>query len=340
MRILIVTQMVDSEDPTLGFFHGWIREFARSCTSVQVICLREGEHQLPQNVSVHTLGKERGATKLGYIISFYRFIWTLRHEYDVVFVHMNPEYVVLGGIPWRLMRKRVALWYVHKSVTWKLRVAEKLVHKILTANIESFRLRTRKLLVLGHGIPTDIFSENRLDVPGVSRICTLGRVSATKRIMEMADAVVHLVDSGLACTFTIVGGPVTEADKRYERELKDRYANNSEIVFAGPLPYTDLPAFLATQNLLLNASMTGSLDKAILDALAARVPVISSNEAVRDILEPHSLFIESPEAKSFEKAIRAYSTRQDTNEISKVLRSFVVEGHSLRHLVPAILKAY
>ena len=138
MKLLIVTQAVDTEDPALGFFCSWIEEFAKHAERVEVICLKEGKHTLSANVRVHSLGKPcsaeatQGAGKrLKYIFNFYRYIWQLRHDHDAVFVHMNPEYVVLSGLFWRLWGKRIGLWYTHKSVNLKLRVAAWLADVIL-----------------------------------------------------------------------------------------------------------------------------------------------------------------------------------------------------------------
>lgn len=118
-----MTQVVDLEHPVLGFFHRWIIEFAKHCEHVHVICLQEGKHDLPANVSVHSLGKEMGKGRLVYLYRFYRLIWSLRREYDKVFVHMNQIYVILGAPVWKLLGKRVGLWYVHKQVSVSLRLA-------------------------------------------------------------------------------------------------------------------------------------------------------------------------------------------------------------------------
>ena len=58
MKLLICTQKVDTNDDNLGFFHDWIKEFARHCEKVTVICLYKGEYGLPKNVIVKSLGKE------------------------------------------------------------------------------------------------------------------------------------------------------------------------------------------------------------------------------------------------------------------------------------------
>lgn len=62
MKLLIITQTVNTEDPVLGFFVRWIEEFAKHAETVEVICLKEGSHAfLPSNVRVYSLGKKRGA---------------------------------------------------------------------------------------------------------------------------------------------------------------------------------------------------------------------------------------------------------------------------------------
>src|SRR3989344_7232103 len=149
MRLLIVTQAVDVNDPILGFFHRWIEEFAKHCERVHVICLKEGAHHLPPNVTVHSLGKESGRSRLKYLLRFFRLVWSLRREYDAVFVHMTPEYVLLGGLLWRLWNKRVVLWYVHRQSTFALQLAAHLVHKIATSAKGSISVRSRKIAVVG-----------------------------------------------------------------------------------------------------------------------------------------------------------------------------------------------
>ena len=59
MKLLITTQTVNINDPVLGFFHRWLKEFAENCEQVTVICLQVGEYQLPPNVKVISLGKEK-----------------------------------------------------------------------------------------------------------------------------------------------------------------------------------------------------------------------------------------------------------------------------------------
>ena len=191
MKLLIITQKVDINDDVLGFFHRWIEEFAKHCEKITVICLEKGEYNLPENVKVLSLGKEAGASKIKYLWRFYKYIWQERKIYDSVFVHMNPVYVILGGLFWKAMGKKVTLWYTHKNVDWKLRLAEKLVNKILTASKESFKLKTGKLQIVGHGILVEMFKNpqsKNYNKGDKLKIISVGRITRIKNLDTLIKA--------------------------------------------------------------------------------------------------------------------------------------------------------
>src|SRR5438132_11490619 len=101
MRLLLTTQALDENDPSFSFAVGWVREFAKHYEHIDVVCLKEGAHTLPENVAVHSLGKERGTRwRISYALRFLILAWKLRNEYDAVFVHMNQDYVLIAGILW------------------------------------------------------------------------------------------------------------------------------------------------------------------------------------------------------------------------------------------------
>ena len=101
MKLLFITQVVDKEDAVLGFVHGWLIELACIFDHIHVICLEKGSVELPANITLHSLGKEEGVSRLEYLKRFYSLVFKLRPEYDGVFVHMNSEYVILAGPLWR-----------------------------------------------------------------------------------------------------------------------------------------------------------------------------------------------------------------------------------------------
>ena len=192
LNLLIITQKVDKNDPILGFFHRWIEEFAKHCAQVSVICLQEGEHTLPANVSVYSLGKEKHIGKLTQLIRLYSYILTHRKEYDAVFVHMNPEYLVLAGVFFRLLGKKVGLWYAHGAVSLYLRVGIFFSHIVFTSTDEGLRVYTKKKCVMGQGIDTNHFNKKEIQKDTILRLITVGRLSPSKNIETLLKACARL----------------------------------------------------------------------------------------------------------------------------------------------------
>ena len=268
MKLLICTQTVDSQDSHLGFFVRWVEEFAKHCEEVTVICLREGKHSLPSNVRVYEIGKEVSSTQKA--VRFISLAWELRGEYDTVFVHMNPEYAVIAGILWRLMNKRIALWYTHKSVNLKLRIATLFAHVVFTASKESFRLRTKKLRIMGHGIDTDFFTPDTSVTRG-NWLFSVGRLMPSKR-HDLAIRIAVRENKELH----IAGdGPEQESLEKLARELGAR------VRFLGALTQLQLRDEYRKASYLIHTSETGSLDKVVLEALACGLPVRTNDPALK-----------------------------------------------------------
>jgi glycosyltransferase involved in cell wall biosynthesis len=336
MKILIVTQTVDIHDPILGFFHSWIAEFSKHFEKVTVICLKKGDYTLPNNVRVFSLGKEKGRSKLSYIKNFYSYIWGMRKDYDKVFIHMNPIYVILGGCIWITLRKGMALWYTHKNVDLKLRLATLLTNRVYTASKESFKLRSKKVRVLGHGINTESMSFSE-KIPGeVFVISTIGRVSPTKNVHLLLEAfITTLKDADRSLRFEIVGEASLPHEKEYKKELEatiDRSGVRDLVIFKGAISNYKLGDYLATVDLTLNASLTGSLDKAVLESLACGVPALTSNPAFKEMLSPFGLFVPYDSAAFAVGLNRIIRSKIDPRQ----LRSIIEREHSLKSLISKI----
>jgi glycosyltransferase involved in cell wall biosynthesis len=272
MKLLIITQKVDINDDVLGFFHRWIEEFAKHCEKVTVICLQKGEYNLPGNAEVFSLGKEDKRSRAAYLFNFYSLIWKKRKEYDVVFVHMNPEYVVLGGLVWKLLKKKIALWYTHKSVTLRLRIAEKFADKIFTASKESFRLPSDKVEIVGHGIDIDFFMPDQ-NTPRGNHWLSVGRLTASKR---------H--DLAIRAAYE-AGVPLRIAGEGPERENLKKLADElgADVALLGPLTQVRLRDEYRRAAKLVHRSETGSLDKVVLEAAACGCPVDTTDPALAQL---------------------------------------------------------
>jgi len=352
MRLLIVTQAVDKEDPILGFFHAWLNEFSQQVDDITVICLRKGTYVLPHNVKVFSLGKERGESRIKYILNFYKFIFSKAGTYDSVLVHMNPIYVVLGGFFWRLLGKRIALWYTHKHVDLKLRIANFFTHKIFTASHESFRLPTSKLIVTGHGIDTEFFKpiayENRVDKE-IFKLITIGRIAPVKDYETMFKALALLIEKHKDRMYhlTVIGEPVTPEDQIYKQtivELAEKLGLKHHIFFIGSMMHQDIVPYLQNSDVFVSMSRTGSLDKAALEAMACGVPVVTSSEGIAGVLEPYKSQLVFPQGnveactELIDKFINM--SVEDRRSFGMKLRTIVLEQHNLKNLVSKLVNQF
>jgi glycosyltransferase involved in cell wall biosynthesis len=363
MRLLIITQKVDKDDPILGFFCRWIEEFAKHFEAVTVICLEEGRHELPANVKVLSLGKSNppaggekvnSKNKVAFMRRFLVYIWRERKNYDAVFVHMNPIYLVLGGWFWKLSGKKVALWYTHKAVDLKLRVAERFADVIFTAAEESFTLKTTKKIVVGHGIDVAAYADRprtkEIGAEPIS-IISVGRITPIKNCDTLVETARILKDKwalkgngneggghSRRFTVTFIGSPVTAADREYFNKIKvlvDKYDLNDIVSFAGDVKPDDMPAKYAAADISINLTPTGGLDKVVFESMASGVPVFTSNVAFRDYLGAYAdrLIFKERDAGDLAEKLEAFIHADDKAVVAARLLSEVEKRSSLPTLI-------
>lgn len=350
MKLLIVTQILDEHDPVLGFFHRWIEMLSshEKVSSIEVVCLYEGEHHLPASVHVHSLGKESLQSRVRYLFRFYRYMWKLRKEYDAVFVHMIPLYVVLGAPVWRLLGKRIGFWYAHGTVSFMLRVAHVCSHHIITSTPEGFRIPSKKRAVVGQGIDTDLFAYTPKNLKEKQlRLVSVGRISNAKCLTGLVEACARLRERGIGATLAFIGAPITKNDQAYKKlvlETCKKHGVTDAVSFLGGVSYEALPKTLADFDMFVHAGNTGSLDKALLESLAVGLPTISSNDAYPDVVGAYreTLTYSPGDVGSLVERIEQVCmlSEKERRVMQDSLRKTVEREHSLRRLINAIVEQY
>ena len=337
MKLLIVTQTLDMNDPILGFFHRWVEEFAKRFETVTVIALNVGTYRLPAHVSVRTLGKELGMERTSRVLRYLALLISLRREYTHVFAHMNPEYVIGGGPLWRLLGKKVGFWYVHGSVSWRLKFAAFFAHKVFTASKESCRIANSNVVVVGHGIDIDSFAPSGEMHP--PSIISIGRFSPSKRLETVIGACAVLKKSFPNLKASLVGNAGAPEDEGYALRISE-LAKNAGVVMLPPVPHAGIPAILQGADVFLNASTTGSLDKAVLEAMSMGIVPVTSNVAFKPILESMGLFVENTPEAFAERTRQILGDAKLKAGLAERVRKEIVEHHSLGRLMDVLKKTY
>lgn len=338
-RLLVITQAVDVHDRALGFFHRWIELFAEQYDHVLVVCLHEGEHHLPKNVEVISLGKERGLGRLHFIRQFLYTIWSRRANYDQVFVHMNPIYLVLGGWLFRLLNKRVVLWYTHRHVDAKLRIGVFFANVVATVSKQSMGIDTPKKVPTGHGVDTATFAGMPSAQPPTN-IVVVGRISSIKGILETVEVIAQVRKHIPGVTVTFIGEPVGSSDLVYQEAVKSRVQVldlGDAVTWRGGVSASELPKLYREYGLLLSLSSTGSFDKVLLEAMASGLLVCTPNQAFkghisdRCIIDEQATDLVAETTSILEALIRLPETERTA--IQEQLIQYVVTKHGLQSLI-------
>ncbi|MBI4086503.1 glycosyltransferase [Candidatus Kaiserbacteria bacterium] len=254
---------------------------------------------------------------------------------------MNQIYVLLGGIFWRAWKKRVVLWYAHGATSASLRLAETLAHAVVTSTPEGFRISSGKVRVVGQGIDTKRFTRRASGYRSeLIRIFYAGRISPVKHCEVLITAAGILNARGERFFVTLVGD--TGADPAYYASLQERIGAlglTDVVVFTGGVAHDVLPEYLWAADMFVNASATGSLDKAGLEGLVSGLPLVTCNPAFKHILGAYADRLMFPEGDAALLAERILELHRapDRQDIVAALAEKVRTEHSLEKLIPRIL---
>ncbi len=307
LRLLLITQELDAHSTNLGVAHLWCRHLARRTAELHVVASTVGVVDLPPNVQVHTLNRERGAGRterwlrlLGHCHRLIR-----RRRVDGVLAHMVPAYA-LAAAPWARVRGvPLVLWYTSHGRSGTLARANRAISAAATASPESYPAPGGRAFVLGHGIDAERFvpaeaSPAPNDPPIIG---TAGRMTPLKGFDAAIRALALLKSAnGRPALLRIAGEPFYPADRAYRDDLA-RLAGSlgvtERVEFLGGLAAPEMPDFYRSLDVFVNWRAAPALDKTGLEALASGTTLVTNNRAYASVLGPfaNDVLVEStPEA--------------------------------------------
>lgn len=341
-RVLFITQQFDPAHPLLATTIPQIGALARRVDEVVVLADTVVEEALPPNVRARSF---RSATKVGRGLRFEdalaRELPGLRH--GAVITHMCPVYTVLAAPLVRPARVPLLLWYVHWLGHVVVRMAEKVATRIVTVHERSFPFPTRKLFTTGQAIDVDTFSVERTQANGGPlRVLLVGRYAASKRADVVLRAVRLALNRGVELRLR-VHGPTPTDEARSERRsldlLVEELGLGGHVSIGSEIARTDLARLLADHDLFVN-NARGGADRVVYEAAASGLPVVASNPAHADLLEPDLFFAhDSPEELATRLEQVAALSVDERAVIGARLRERVRRSHSVDSWAEGLLRA-
>lgn len=351
MRLLLFNLATDADDPILGFATHWILALAKRVEFVRVITMRAGRTDVPDNVRVWSVGKEKGYSEPHRAMEFYRLLFhILRAEpLDVCFSHMMPLFTVFSAPLLKIRGIPIVTWYAHPSVTRILKVAHCLSDQMIASVPTAYPYKRDKLIAIGQGIDTELFSPNGEASPELQPIILCaGRLSPVKDHPTLLRAA-WLLQQNFNQHFriVIVGGPAAPRDESYVRLLHEQVRElglEDTVHFEPAVSMEKLPFWYRRCAAYVNLTPTGFGDKVAWEAMSCGKLCVAANEGFRDTFGRYAdlLLFRHGEAESLAARLRwaLGLTNTERQRTGQYLREQVMKLHSLDGLATKLVDLF
>lgn len=326
MRLVVVTQRVDPDDPALGATVPMLRALAQRVDELVVLTLVARESGLPANVRLKSIAAPtqalRGARFAAALAP------ELRRRPVAVLAHMSPVYAVLAAPLARPLRVPLLLWFTHWKRSRMLRAAERVSDRVLTVDRRSFPFASPKVTPIGHGIDVDALP--CVDQAEPLRVLALGRTSPAKGLDTIVAA-----SRRAGIELELRGPSLTDEERGYRDALG--------VAVEPPVPRRAIASVYAHAGALVNNMRSGALDKVVFEAAASCLPVVVSNPGFDSLIgdiEP-SLSFPQDDAEALAGRLRALADAgaETRARIGRELRERVRRDHSVERWADEVLKA-
>jgi glycosyltransferase involved in cell wall biosynthesis len=264
---------------------------------------------------------------------------------------MVPLFLLLAAPAARARRVPLLLWYTHWHAGRTLRLATRLANAVLSVDRRSYPLETPKLVATGHAIDVEAFRplDGARAEGGPLQLQALGRTARWKGYDTLLEGMRLAVERGTDAAL-VIRGPSTTEDERHHRAELEAVVSGTPVLrgrvrILEAVPREDVPALLARADAVVSPTQPGAndaLDKAVLEAAACAVPVLSSNPALMPLLNdlPVRLSFPQRDARALGELLvdLAATPASKRLEAGLELRRRVAAGHSLETWAERVLE--
>jgi glycosyltransferase involved in cell wall biosynthesis len=350
MRLLLFNLTTDVDDPILGFTTRWLWALAERIEFIHVITMRSGRVSVPNNVRVHSVGKEKGYNEPRRAVEFYRHLFRILREdrIDICFSHMMPIFTILAAPVLKTRHIPIVTWFAHPSLTWILKLAHYLSEQMVSSVATAYPYRRDKLIVVGQGIDTDLFSPDGVSPEDPPIVLCVSRLSPVKDHPTLLKAACLLRQRwSKPFRVVIVGSPASPRDWSYIESLREQVKElglQDIVYFEPPVPMEKLPFWYRRCTVHVNMTPTGFGDKVAWEAMACGRPCLVANEGFKQTLGEYAdrvLFTHGDPKHLAERLMWILSlSRDDRASIGTYLRRQVVSMHGLDGLAQSLVNLF
>lgn len=215
-----------------------------------------------------------------------------------------------------LSRMRLKLALLHRAQRATFRAADGLIllteyaRDVLARDLERSPVRAT---VIPHGVDRALLRPPRPQAPIAEyspsrpfRLLYVSTVDLYKHQWQVARAVAALRDEGLPLAIEFVGGAYEPARRRLEAALAAVNARGPFAAYRGPVPRADLAARYHAADGFVFASTCENLPNILVEAMAAGLPIASSDRRpMPDVLGSAGTYFDPESVPSIAAGVRA-----------------------------------
>lgn len=288
--------------------------------------------QVPKNVTVEAFNWKQGSRMVS-LYNFYRkfFVVFFRTRPNLVFSHMTEVQSALIAPLLRFLRVPHVLWYAHKKKSLFLVFNSFFVNRIVTSTKGSCPIRNRKVIAIGQAINVDTFYRE-IDLPRArEKFIHIGRMDPSKNIEKLIQIVIDFRKLNSNISLKLIGQPSSEIYRPYLNSIQDKYHTLSFISFENAMPRKYLPNLLLKSDVFIHA-FEGSLDKSLVEATMAGIPVVTINS---EYLNEFGTWGHDLNVISLNSELMAFMKASDREIVvqSKLRQELAISFHSLSNWV-------
>ena len=203
---------------------------------------------------------------------------------------------------------------------------------------------TAQIEVIPNGVDLDRFYPAPLSPEATPergtplKLLTVGRLSVTKRLDLLIEAVDRLWTGGGAVKLTIIGGGALEAELR---QLLARKQLRGTVTLAGRRRAKGMPEIYRRHDVFVSASSQEGMSNAMLEAMASGLPIVTTRcEGLDELIADNGLVVDEAAPEPLARAIETLLTDRPKREAMAAAARKQAERFTWPVVAESYLKLY
>ncbi len=280
-HLLVINYAMDEKSQVFSHQVEVVNKLADKYDQVSVLTGLIGTYKVSSNVKVFScnwIPGKRFTSLFRFMMKFLQLLGS--NKFTCIFSHMTSVQSTFISPITRVLRIRHYLWYAHTSDNIYLQISRQLTNGIITSTPGSCPIKGRKVYAIGQSVDSKVFDKKLELETQIIKLIHIGRFDPSKNIESIVAEIKQLKDEHPGLKLNIIGSPSSNKFQHYMESVKSKFMADVQIgwlTFTPAIERIKLPNELKKYDCFVHA-FQGSLDKTLVEATLAAIPVVTVNK--------------------------------------------------------------